>query len=119
VITTPLNTERSSEMAPFFQVIWRVLALLVLAIPIIITLLTIADQTNFIAAVIRQVEGEHLMKDPTIVFQVKLAFQILVLLLQIALLSNLVILGVRFGRDQSEAGRLVMSLEAVSDANSG
>jgi hypothetical protein len=59
------------------------------------------------------------MKDPTIVFQVKLAFQILVLLLQIALLSNLVILGVRFGRDQSEAGRLVMSLEAVSDANSG
>ncbi len=111
VITTPLNTERDSEITPFYQAIWRVLTLLVFAIPIIVTLLTIADQTNAIAYFIRQVPGEKFMKDPTAAFLVKLVFQVLVLLLQLGLLGKLIALSVRFGRDQSEAARLIAALE--------
>ena len=82
------------------------------AIPIIVTVLTIADQTNAIAYFIRPVPGEIFMKDPTAAFLVKLVFQALVLLLQLELLGKLIALSVRFGRDQSEAAQLIAALEA-------
>ena len=56
---------------------------MVFAIPIIVTGITIADQTNAIAYFIRPVPGEIFMKDPTAAFLVKLVFQALVLLLQL------------------------------------
>jgi hypothetical protein len=111
IITTPLSSELG-EVSPFYQLIWRFIAVLVFAIPIIVSLLTIADQTNAIAVFIRRVPNEEFMKEPTYAFLTRLTFEILIVLLQLGLFGKLIALGRRFGRDQSEASRLIAVLEA-------
>ncbi len=116
VITTPLNPEHG-EMSPFYQVVWRTLASLVFVIPVIVTLLTIADQTNAIPTLILHRKGEHLFEDSTIPAIVRVMFDALVLLLQLGLFSELIALGRRFGRDQRETERLIGALEHPPSSN--
>lgn len=114
VISAPLSDERGGEITLFYQILWRVIAIVVFAIPFIVTALMIADQTNAIATFIRQVPGEKFLYQPSGTFQAELAFEAVLLLLQLGLLSKLIGLGIRFGRDQGEAERLIATLEARS-----
>jgi hypothetical protein len=99
MITAPLNVE-SKNFTPFYRAIWRLLALSVFAIPIVVNLLTIADQTNFIPVFLRGVPDETFMENPSRAFLVKLFIQVLLLLLQFSLFGKLVSVGLGFGRDQ-------------------
>ena len=114
VISAPPNNARGGEITLFYQVVWRVVAIVVFAIPVVVTVLMIADQTNAIATFIRQVPGEHFLKDPSRPFQAMLTFEGGFLLLQVGLLSKPIGLAVGFGQDQSEAERLIATLERQS-----
>jgi hypothetical protein len=103
VISAPLNNEGGGDIPPFFQMLWRLIAIVVFAIPVIVTLLMIADQTNAIAVFIHQVEGQQFLLHPSRPFLAKLAFEALFLVFELGLFGKLMELGVRFGRDQGEA----------------
>ena len=113
VITTPLNTE-TEEITPLFQFIWRALAILVFAIPIIVIVLMMLDQTNAIAAFVRQVPHEVFLKNRSPGVFAQLICEALVLLTQAGLFRNLIALAISFGRDQTQAQRLIAALEAAN-----
>jgi hypothetical protein len=112
MITAPLSGEHA-EITPFYQAIWRALAILVFLIPIINSLLAISDTTNAIP-VIR--DGSPFLDGWTTLQSLpRLAFEVLVLALQVALFRKLVTLARRFVRDQNEAEHLIAMLEARSE----
>ena len=112
VITTPLGGEHSEHML-IYRATWQVLALFVLAIPIIISLLTISDLTNAIPAIR---DGATFLDRWTAASLTKLAaeltFQVITVAVQLALFGGLVKLGLRFGRYQKETRHLIAALEA-------
>lgn len=112
MVTTPLVTTRRSgypEISPFYRAGWRILELIVFSLPIFITLLSISDLTNAIPAILDPREPFR-WSEPGLL-RIKLAFDVLALMLQVALFMNLVTLARGFARDQTEATRLIARLE--------
>jgi hypothetical protein len=109
MLTTPLSGEHP-EITPFYQAIWRMLTAIVFFLPIFITLLAISDLTNAIPA-IRDWKGMEFLNGWTGISLIKLGFEVLTLMLQVALFIKLITLARRFGRDQTEAGHLIAMLE--------
>ncbi|MBV9248984.1 MAG: hypothetical protein JO227_07055 [Acetobacteraceae bacterium] len=111
VITTPLNPE-PGDITPSFQLLWRFVAVLVLFIPVIVSLLGISAQTNFIPAFVWPgSEARFLDRGINTWLLVKLGLQTLAMLLQLALFGKLFALGRRFGREQRRVDRLLVELE--------
>jgi hypothetical protein len=111
VVTAPLNHERGGEITPFYRVLWQLTAITVFAIPVVVTVLMIANQTNAVATFFRRVPGEQFLKDPSGPFLAQLTFEGVCLLLQLDLLIKLIGLANRFGRDQGEVGCLIAAFE--------
>jgi hypothetical protein len=111
VISAPLNIARDGEMTRLYQLVWRLITLIVFAIPLLVNVLMIADQTNFVASVIYQQEDQYFLRHPGFFSLAKLAFEIATLALQYRLFRKLVKLGVSFGEDQRHAQGLIAQLE--------
>lgn len=111
VITAPLSDGAGGEMTRFYRLLWQIVAMVILAIPPIVTMFVIADQTNAIPHFIYRLDGEPFLKDPTGGLWAKLAFEVVLLLLQSGLFIRLAILGLHFGADQGDAERLIADLE--------
>jgi hypothetical protein len=111
VISAPLSGSDSSDITPFYLTLWRFVATVVFAIPIIVSLLMLADQTNAIAAYIRRIPNERFLKYSSTPFLTQLAIECGLLLLQIGLFTKFYQFGISFGRDQDEAERILAKLD--------
>ena len=104
MLTSPLN----AEVNLFFQIVWYATTLFVFSIPIVVCVLTIADQLD-ISAFFR---GGHLNFDwQSPPFIIRFTAQVVFLMLQVSLLAKLIAVSKGFGRNQREAQRLVASLD--------
>jgi hypothetical protein len=104
MLTSPLN----AEVNLFFQIVWYATTLFIFSIPIIVCVLTIADQLD-ISALFRGGRLNFDWQSPP--FIIRFMAQVVFLVLQVALLAKLVTVSKGFGRNQREAQRLVANLE--------
>ena len=121
VITTPLEASggnagrRHGELGPFFRSLWRVLALVVCFIPIFISMLIVADQTNAIAHYIRQLQAEKFFDKPSTLFEVQLWVEAGLAIVEVVLFLALVQLGRLFGDFQKQLEAQIQSVEDQKD----
>jgi hypothetical protein len=104
MLTSPLNI----EVGLFFQIVWYATAVFIFSIPIIVCVLTIADQLD-VSAFFR---GGHLIFDwRSSPFITRFTAQVIFLVLQATLLYKLFTVSKGFARNQREAHKLVESLD--------
>ena len=105
MITTPLRTG-AGGLTPVYQMLWQTLALFVFFIPIVVSALILADQTNLIPT-LRGLPDQHFMSNLDGLAELRLSLGMALLLLQLGLFLKLVQRCVSFGTVQYQADRIV------------
>jgi len=106
--TLMLSSPRNAEVSLFFQSVWYAMALFIFSIPIIVCVLTIADQLDIIAFF---GDGQLRFDRQSWLFVSRFTAQVVFLVLQVMLLVRLITMSKGFGRSQLEAQKLVASFD--------
>ncbi len=96
------------------QYMWRVLALLICSIPIMVVIMMMLDQINLIPALIFQKAGEILVWPPSLGLGTKLSIEALLLACECWLLYILVLHGLFFGKCQAEVEALIPDFDGLA-----
>jgi hypothetical protein len=108
LLTYSLN-DQSNEFSKFHQTAWKLLALSVFFVPILISLMTIFDQTNLLAVI--RGSDTQIRFDYTLSFTFKFVIELGLLAFQCMLLGKLIGVARAFGLDQGSAQHAIAQAE--------
>jgi hypothetical protein len=115
VITVPLQDTKThrefGDIDPVTKWMWKVLALLVLAIPILVSILMIVDQSNVLAVWLYRTPGEGVFTKFSAGFKIELATEVLLIALEATLAWSVIKAGLDFGKCQSKVATLIKRAE--------
>jgi hypothetical protein len=116
VITAPLQDTKSNpavgDIDPVTKWMWKVLALAVLSIPVVISVLMIIDQANLIPAWVFAIAGEKALKNPSLGFEVELVVEALLIVFELLIAWTVAKAGLVFGKCQTEVSKLINEVES-------
>jgi hypothetical protein len=110
VLTAPMNNE-NAEVGGIFRPIWMAISVSVFFVPVITGAVALLDQVNGLA-VLREAAGAQFVFNWTPGFVTRFVLEAVMLLFQILLLTELIRVARRFGRDQERAQALIAAAEA-------